>query len=96
MFHFLAGLFSLVGLVVTVAGTIFAFGLAREYVRNRLRFVDAVRHPLAPWITWIAATVILLPIVWILPLIGPTTAVLIGAGAGLGTSSGIKALKRGD
>jgi putative exporter of polyketide antibiotics len=96
MFHFLAGLFSIVGLVVTAAGTIFAFGLAREFVRNRLRFVDAVRHPLAPWITWFVATVILIPIVAILPLVGAGTAILVGAGAGLGTSSGIKALKRGE
>ena len=96
MFHVFAGIFSLIGLVVTVAGGIFAFGLAREYVRNRLRFVDAVRHPLAPWITWLATTVILLPIVAILPLVGAGTAILVGASAGLGTSSGVKALKRGD
>lgn len=96
MFHFFAGLFSLVGLVVTVGGAIFAFGLARQYVRNRLRFVDAVRHPLAPWITWFVATVILIPIVAILPLVGAGTAILVGAGAGLGTSSGVKALKRGE
>ena len=96
MFHFFAGVFSLIGLVVTGAGAIFAFGLAREYVRNRLRFVDAVRHPLAPWITWFLATVILIPIVAILPLVGAGTAILVGGAAGLGTSSGVKALKRGE
>ena len=96
MLHFFAGLFSLIGLVVTAAGGIFAYGLAREYVRNRLRFVDAVRHPLAPWITWFAATVVLLPIVAILPLVGAGTAILVGGAAGLGTSSGVKALKRGE
>ena len=95
MFHFFAGLFSLIGLVVTAAGAIFAYGLAREYVRNRLRYVDAVRHPLAPWVTWLAATVLLLPIVAILPLVGAGTAILVGGAAGLGTSSGVKALKRG-
>jgi hypothetical protein len=96
VFHFFAGLFSLIGLVVTGAGVIFAYGLAREYVRNRLRFVDAVRHPLAPWITGFAATVVLLPIVAILPLVGAGTAILVGAAAGFGTSSGVKALKRGE
>ena len=96
MFHFFAGLFSLIGLVVTAAGAIFAYGLAREYVRNRLRYVDAVRHPLAPWVTWLAATVLLLPIVAILPLVGAGTAILVGGAAGLGTSSGVKALKRGE
>jgi putative exporter of polyketide antibiotics len=96
MFHFLAGLFSIIGLIVTAAGALFAFGLAREYVRNRLRFVDAVRHPLTPWITWLLATIVLTPIVAILPVVGFGTAVLIGGAAGLGTSSGVKALKRGD
>lgn len=96
MFHFLAGLFSLIGLAVTVAGGIFAFGLTREYVRNRLRYVDAVRHPLAPWVAGFVATVILLPIVAILPLVGAGTAILVGGAAGLGTSSGVKALKRGE
>ena len=96
MFHFVAGLFSLIGLVVTAAGAVFAFGLAREYVRTRLRFVDAVRHPLAPWVTWCVATIILLPIVAILPLVGAGTAILVGGAAGLGTSSGAKALKRGE
>lgn len=96
MFHFFAGLFSLIGLVATAAGGIFAFGLAREYVRNRLRYVDVVRHPLAPWVTWFVATLLLLPLVAILPLVGAGTAVLVGGAAGLGTSSGVKALKRGD
>ena len=96
MFHFFAGLFSLIGLLVTGAGAILAFGFAREYVRNRLRFVDAVRNPLAPWITWIVATVVLLPVVAILPLVGAGTAILVGGAAGLGTSSGVKALKRGE
>lgn len=96
MWNFFAGLFSLIGLVVTAAGGIFAFGLAREYVRNRLRYVDAVRHPLAPWVTWFVATIILIPVVAILPLVGAGTAVLVGGAAGLGTSSGVKALKRGD
>jgi len=96
MFHFFAGVFSLIGLVVTAAGAIFAYGLAREYVRNRLRFVDAVRHPLAPWVTWFVATLILIPIVAILPLVGAGTAILVGGAAGLGTSSGVKALKRGE
>ena len=61
MLHFFGWVFSLVGLVVTVAAGIFAFGVAREYVRKRLRFVDAVRHPMAPWIAALLATVVLIP-----------------------------------
>jgi hypothetical protein len=103
MFHFFASLFTLIGLVVTVGATLVAFGLAREYVRNRLRFVDGVRHPIAPWIAALLATVILTPVVallHILPIIGTLvgfgTALFVGIGTGLGTASGVKALKRGE
>jgi hypothetical protein len=103
MFHFFASLFTLIGLVVTVGATLVAFALAREYVRNRLRFVDGVRHPIAPWIAALLATVILTPVVallHILPIIGSLvgfgTALFVGIGTGLGTASGVKALKRGE
>jgi hypothetical protein len=103
MFHFLSSLFSLIGLLVTVAAALVAFGIAREYVRNRLRFVDGVRHPVAPWIVALIATVILTPVValiHIVPIIGSLvgfgTALFVGIGTGLGTASGVKALKRGE
>jgi preprotein translocase subunit SecF len=103
MLHFFASLFTLVGFVVTAAATLVAFGLAREYVRNRLRFVDGVRHPIAPWLAALVVTVILTPVValiHIVPIIGSLvgfgTALFVGAGTGLGTASGIKALKRGE
>jgi hypothetical protein len=96
MFHFFAGLFSLIGLVVTAGAALFAFGSVREYVRNRLRYVDAVRNPIAPWLVWFVATVVLTPIVAILPLVHFATAVIVGGAAALGTSSGVKALKRGE
>ncbi len=94
--HFFQSLFTLVGFTVTVAGALFAFGLAREYVRNRLRFVDAVRHPLAPWIVFLGATIVLVPVVALLPLVGFGTALIVGGSAGVGTASGVKALKRGE
>jgi hypothetical protein len=103
MFHFFSSLFTLIGLLVTVTATLLAFGIAREYVRNRLRFVDGVRHPIAPWIVALFATVVLTPIValiHIVPIIGSLvgfgTALFVGVGTGLGTASGVKALKRGD
>lgn len=99
MLHFFGWVFSLVGLVVTVAAGIFAFGIAREYVRKRLRFVDAVRHPVAPWIAAVLATVVLIPVVALLSVVhlaGMGTALIVGGATGLGTASGVKALKRGD
>lgn len=103
MFHFFSSLFTLIGLLVTAAATLTAFGMAREYVRHRLRFVDGVRHPIAPWVVAILATVILTPVValvHVLPIIGSLvgfgTALFVGVGTGLGTASGVKALKRGE
>jgi hypothetical protein len=90
------GAFGLLYFAVTAAAGIFAFGIAREFVRQRLRFVDAVRHPLAPWIAGFAVLLVGQPIAFLLPLVTATTAAVAGVAAGLGTASGVKALKRGD
>lgn len=101
--HFIASLFgavfTMVGAVITIGSAVFAFGVARQYVRNRLRFVDAVRNPLTPWIVAIAATVVLTPFVLLLGVVhlaGFGTALVVGGASGLGTASGVKALKRGE
>ena len=39
---------AILALTVTVGSGILAFGFARGFVRRRLRFVDAVRSPVAP------------------------------------------------
>ena len=100
MFHWLGVLIGttlgVIGLAITVGGGLFAFALSRQYVRNRLRFVDAVRNPIAPWIAGFVVAVVLLPVVALLPLVHAGTALLIGAATGLGTASGVKALKRGE
>jgi hypothetical protein len=82
-------------LAVTIAGMIGGFLLARDFVRRRLRFVDAIRSPAAPWIAGLGAALVAWPAA-ALPLITTTTTTLFGVAAGLGTRSGVKALKRGD
>lgn len=88
MFGFIAG-------AITVAAGIFGFAFARDYTIRRLRFVDAVRGPVWPWMVGLIAALIAAPIAWFLPLVGAGTAAIFGLGTGLGTSSGVKALKRG-
>lgn len=90
------GFFNLLSFALTAAAGLFAFGLAREFVRQRLRFVDAARHPLAPWVAGFALFVVATPIVGLLPIVTLTTAAVAGVAAGLGTASGVKALKRGE
>ncbi len=88
-------MFEVISLGIAVAGSVVAFGFARGFVRRRLRFVDAAKSPLAPILAGGLAMVIALPLT-ILPLITVLTAALVGLGTGLGTASGIKALRSGD
>ena len=82
-----------IGLIFVAA--IFGFAVARRSVRTRLRDVDAVRSPLAPWIAGGLMALVASPLA-LLPLITGVTTTLFGVGAGLGTASAQKALKRGE
>lgn len=88
-------MFDLLRLLITALAMYGGFVLARNFVRQRLRFVDGVRSPVAPWIAGIGAALIALPAA-LLPLVTIATTTLFGVAAGLGTASGVKALKRGD
>ena len=92
----IGALFNFVSLVIAAGVGLFTFALARQYVRSRLRFVDAVRTPIAPWVAGLAAWMIAVPIAALLPLITGLTALVFGAATGLGTASGVKALQRGE
>jgi hypothetical protein len=81
-------------LITLIAGAI-GFILARNFVRRRLRFVDAVHSPFAPLIAGTAAALLAWPAV-LLPLVSLTTAIVFGIGTGLGTASGARALKSHD
>ncbi|MEP6591742.1 MAG: hypothetical protein ABJC19_11215 [Gemmatimonadota bacterium] len=88
--------FNILSLLITAAAGLFMFGLAREFVRNKLRFVDAVRSPIAPWLAGFGVLVVASPIALLLPLVTGFTAGIAALAAGLGTASGVKALKRGE
>ena len=77
-------------LIVLGAGAI-GFILARNFVRRRLRFVDAVRSRVAPLIAGTAAMLLAWPAA-LLPYVTLTTAIVFGIGIGLGTASGARAL----
>ena len=76
--------------VVAMAG----FVIAKTFVRRRLRFVDAIYSPFAPLTVGVLMAAVAWPLA-ILPIITGTTTVIFGIGAGLGTASGVRALKRG-
>lgn len=88
-------MFDLIRIGIAMAGAVFAFGFARGFVRRRLRFVDAVRSPLAPVVAGGLAALVAWPLT-LLPLVTGLAAALVGIGAGMGTASGVKALRSGD
>jgi hypothetical protein len=89
-------LFDLIYLGVTVVAGLVAFQASREFVRRRLRFVDGARHPLMPWLAGLGVAIVALPVAGLLPIVTATTAVVTGAAAGLGTASGVKAIRSGE
>jgi len=85
---------NLIYLGLMVVAGIAGFSIARNFVRRRLRFVDGVYSPAAPWIAGLGAALIAWPVA-ILPFVTTFTTTLFGVGAGLGTASGVRALRRG-
>ena len=81
-------------LLTMLAAGIGGFLIARSFVRSRLRYVDAIYSPFAPLIVGVLGALVAWPAA-ILPVITATTSAIFGIGAGLGTASGVRALKRG-
>jgi hypothetical protein len=82
-------------LLLALAAGAIGFILARNFVRRRLRFVDAVHSPFAPLIAGLTAAVIASPVA-LLPLVSLGSAVAFGIGTGLGTASGARVLRSRD
>jgi hypothetical protein len=69
---------------------------SRGFVAQRLRYVDAVRSPAAPYVAAVAATAVAVPIVWVLPIVGAGTALAFGAAVGVGTRAGVRRISSSD
>lgn len=87
-------MFSLLMLAAAGVATIAGYVKSRQYVRRRLRFVDAVQKPVAPVAAGVAAALVAAPVVWLLPVLGGGTALVFGAGIGLGVFHGARDVKR--
>jgi hypothetical protein len=83
----------ILALVTLVAAGVAGFVVARNFVRGRLRFVDGIYSPVAPWVAGILAALLAWPAA-LLPIITGTTALIFGLGVGMGTRSAVRALKR--
>ena len=87
-------MFGFIALALTIGAGIIGFAFARDYTMRRLRYVNTARSPAWPWIVGLLAAVVISPLA-LLPLITTGTAAVFGLGTGLGTASGVKALRRG-
>lgn len=81
----------MLGLLVAAAALLGGFVITRDFVRRRLRYVDAVKRPSAPLIAGAAAVAVAALPVAILPVVTATTAVALGVGVASGVASGRKA-----
>jgi hypothetical protein len=86
---------SLVWTAIAAVAGVGGYLFTRNFVRHRLRFVDAARSPLAPIVAGAVAFGIGC-VAALLPFVTLGTAVVFALGAGLGTASGARALQRGE
>ncbi len=81
-------------LVGTGAVTLAGYLRSRQYVRHRLRFVDAVHAPAAPIVAGAVAALAAAPVVWLLPVVGAPTAIIFGLGVGAGVLHGARDVRK--
>jgi len=80
----------MIGLLLGVAALGGGFIGARDFVKRRLRFVDAAQKPSAPVVAGVAATAIG-TVAAALPVLSIPIAVAFGLGVGTGWASGQRA-----
>ena len=88
-------MWDLLAFAASIAATAFGYITARTFVREKLRYVDAAQKRRAPVIAGVVAWAIAMPLVWLLPLVGPATALLFGVSVAIGVRSGAKDIREG-
>ncbi|MEX2153759.1 MAG: hypothetical protein WD825_10515 [Gemmatimonadaceae bacterium] len=87
-------MFTLISIGISLVLTAFGYGVARKYVRDRLKYVDAVQTMKAPIIAGLVAWAIMMPLT-IVPFIGLGTAIVFGLSVGLGVRAGAQDIRVG-
>ncbi len=77
----------LLWLAVSAAALGGGFFVTRDFVRRKLRFVDAIQHPAAPFVAGAAAALVAWPVT-LLPIVTVGTAIAFGVGVAGGVASG--------
>ena len=80
-------MFVTLGLILAGTALVGGYTVTKNFVRRRLRSVDAVQKPAAPLIAGAVAAAALLPVT-ILPAVGVGTMLALGVGVAGGVASG--------
>ncbi|HUO53001.1 MAG TPA: hypothetical protein VMT93_10805 [Gemmatimonadaceae bacterium] len=86
----------MLALIIAGALALAGFTTSRNYVRTRLRYVDAVQKPLAPIIAGVVVAVVAVPLTAILPIVGAGTALLLSASVAAGVATGASDIRKGN
>jgi hypothetical protein len=82
-------------LLLTIVAGIGGYLISRNFVRNRLRFVDAVHRAWFPLVAGVLGFLLAWPLS-LLPLVSAGPAAIFGLGVGLGTATGARMVRRAD
>ena len=82
-------------LLLAVAAGLSGYLLSRNFVRNRLRFVDAIHGVWFPLVAGVLGFLLVWPLA-LLPLVSAAPAAIFGLGVGLGTATGARMVRRTD
>ena len=84
-------------LEMLVAGAIGVTGhlKSRDFVQRRLRFTDLVEKPGVGLAAGVFTTLAAGTLVAFLPVVGPATAIVVGAGVGTGVAVGASRARKG-
>lgn len=87
-------MFGILALAASLAVSYLAFTQARNFVRERLRFVNAAQSGWAPILAGGGAMLLATPVVALIPFVGAGTAVTIGVSVGFGVLNGQRDIRR--
>ncbi len=82
-------------LVITLGASWMGYGIARRFVRDRLRYVESAQGPGVPIVAAVVAGLVAAPVVWLLPILSAGTAIAFAVSVGLGVRAGASDVKRG-
>lgn len=84
----------LVMMILVVVGALGGYARTRKFVRERLRFVDAVHRGSAPFVAGAGAALVVSPVAWLLPAVGTGAALLFGGAVGWGVVKGRRDIRK--